>query len=39
MIEDLLITPLDIIETPGGNVMHVMREFDAGYTNFGEAYF
>ncbi len=39
MIKDLLITPLDIIETPGGNVMHVMREFDAGYTNFGEAYF
>jgi len=39
VIEDLLITPLDIIEVPGGNVMHVMRQFDTGYANFGEAYF
>ena len=25
MIKDLLITPLDIIETPGGNVMHAVK--------------
>ena len=39
MIKDLLITPLDIIETPGGNVMHAMKEIDTGFFGFGEAYF
>jgi len=39
MIKDVLITPLDIIDTPGGNVMHVMKESDVGYVAFGEAYF
>ena len=39
MIEDILITPLKIIETPGGNVMHAMKVDDLGYLNFGEAYF
>jgi dTDP-4-dehydrorhamnose 3,5-epimerase len=39
MIEDILITPLKIIETPGGNVMHAMKVDDLGYINFGEAYF
>ena len=39
MIKDVLITPLDIIDTPDGNVMHAMRESDAGYIDFGEAYF
>ena len=39
MIEDILITPLKIIETPGGNVMHAMKVDDLGYMNFGEAYF
>ena len=39
MIKDLLITPLDIIETPGGNVIHAMKETDTGFFGFGEAYF
>ena len=39
MIKDVLITPLDIIDTPGGNVMHVMKETGVGYSSFGEAYF
>ena len=39
MINDVLLTPLDIIETPGGNVMHAMKEIDNGFYGFGEAYF
>jgi dTDP-4-dehydrorhamnose 3,5-epimerase len=39
MIKDVLITKLDVIDTPGGNVMHAMKESSAGYSGFGEAYF
>jgi dTDP-4-dehydrorhamnose 3,5-epimerase len=39
MIEDVLTTKLDVIDTPGGNVMHAMKETSVGYTGFGEAYF
>jgi dTDP-4-dehydrorhamnose 3,5-epimerase len=39
MINDVYITPLKIIDTPGGNVMHAMKENDKGFYNFGEAYF
>jgi len=39
MINDVLITPLDIIDIPGGNVMHAMKEIDVGFSGFGEAYF
>tara|TARA_B110000008_G_scaffold276582_1_gene316121 strand:+ start:585 stop:1016 length:432 start_codon:yes stop_codon:yes gene_type:complete len=39
MIKDLIITPLQIIDTPGGCVMHAMKDSDPGYVNFGEAYF
>jgi dTDP-4-dehydrorhamnose 3,5-epimerase len=39
MIEDVLITYLDVIDTPGGNVMHGMKVTSAGYKGFGEAYF
>jgi dTDP-4-dehydrorhamnose 3,5-epimerase len=39
MIKDVLITKLDVIDTPGGNVMHAMKESSAGYAGFGEAYF
>jgi len=39
MINDVLLTPLDIIETLGGNIMHAMKEIDAGFYGFGEAYF
>ena len=39
MIKDVLITKLDVIDTPGGNVMHGMKETSVGYAGFGEAYF
>ena len=39
MIEGVFITPQNIIETPGGDVMHAMKEIDAGFYGFGEAYF
>ncbi len=39
MIKDVIITHLDVIDTPGGNVMHAMKKTSAGYTGFGEAYF
>ena len=39
MIEGVIITNLDIISAPGGNVMHVMKDTSKGYTGFGEVYF
>ena len=39
MIKDVLITKLDAIDTPGGSVMHAMKESSIGYSGFGEAYF
>ena len=39
MIEGIIITPLKVIETIGGNVMHGMKLKDIGYSGFGEAYF
>ena len=39
MIKGVIITPLDIINTPGGDVLHAMKGSSAGYSNFGEAYF
>ncbi len=39
MINDALITQLDVIDTPGGNVMHAMKETSVGYAGFSEAYF
>jgi dTDP-4-dehydrorhamnose 3,5-epimerase len=39
VIKDVLITKLDVIDTPGGNVMHAMKESNVGYSGFGEAYF
>ena len=39
MIEGVIITQLDIIDTPGGNVMHAMKDSSVGYSKFGEAYF
>jgi dTDP-4-dehydrorhamnose 3,5-epimerase len=38
-LDDIIITPLKEITTLGGNVLHVMKESDAGYNGFGEAYF
>ena len=39
MIEGVLITPLDVIDTPGGNVMHAIKKSSDGYVVFGEVYF
>lgn len=36
---DILVTPLQQIETAGGNVLHAMKKTDVGYSSFGEAYF
>jgi dTDP-4-dehydrorhamnose 3,5-epimerase len=36
---DILVTPLQKIETTGGDVVHAMKQNDVGYTGFGEAYF
>jgi dTDP-4-dehydrorhamnose 3,5-epimerase len=38
-IEGLSITPLSIIDTFSGDVMHAMKKGDDGYVDFGEAYF
>lgn len=38
-LNDILITPLARIATAGGDVLHAMKQNDAGYTGFGEAYF
>ena len=39
MIKDVVITKLNIIKTPGGNVKHAMKNSDNGFKGFGEAYF
>ena len=39
MVEGVIITPLDMIDTIGGNVLHGMKSTDSGYSGFGEAYF
>jgi len=39
MIDNLLLTSLDIIDTPGGNVLHAMKKNDEGFSGFGEVYF
>jgi len=39
MIKDVIVTCLDVIDTPGGDVMHAMKKTGAGYAGFGEAYF
>jgi len=38
-LDDILITPLARIATSGGDVLHAMKQSDAGYSGFGEAYF
>mgnify|MGYP006082177321 FL=1 len=38
-INDILVTPLERIETIGGDVLHGMKQSDPGYAGFGEAYF
>tara|TARA_B100000989_G_C19525122_1_gene466367 strand:- start:74 stop:490 length:417 start_codon:yes stop_codon:yes gene_type:complete len=38
-IEGVIVTPLNIIEVKGGDVMHAMKKTDSGFDGFGEAYF
>ncbi len=38
-IEGIVVTPLAVIDTGGGDVLHGMRYSDNGYSGFGEAYF
>jgi len=39
MIEGVIVTPLSVIETKGGDVLHGLKQSEQGYTSFGEAYF
>lgn len=39
MINEVILTSLKIIDTPGGNVLHAMKKSDDGFLGFGEAYF
>lgn len=38
-LKDIIITPLARIPTAGGDVLHALKQNDAGYSGFGEAYF
>ncbi len=38
-LDDILVTPLKRIPTPGGDVLHAIKCGDEGYAGFGEAYF
>ena len=39
MIEGVIFTPLLIIDTEGGDVLHAMKASDVGFSGFGESYF
>ena len=39
MIEGVIFTPLSIIDTEGGDVLHAMKSGDPGFFGFGESYF
>lgn len=39
MIEDVVLTPLKIIDVPDGSVFHAIKRIDPGFNGFGEAYF
>lgn len=39
MIKGVIVSPLNLIDTPGGFVMHAMKETSKGFAGFGEAYF
>ena len=38
-LDGVLITPLKIIQVPGGDVSHAMKISDPGFAGFGEVYF
>jgi hypothetical protein len=39
MIDGVYCTKLNIISTPGGDVLHAMKNIDNGFVDFGEVYF
>ena len=39
MLEGMIKTPLKIIKSEKGSVMHVLKNNDQGFSNFGEVYF
>ena len=39
MIDNLILTPIKIIDVIGGSVLRVIKENNNGYEGFGEAYF
>ena len=39
MIDEIVLTPLNIIKTPGGDILHAMKKNDYGFNGYGEAYF
>jgi dTDP-4-dehydrorhamnose 3,5-epimerase len=39
MIEGVILTPLNIVDVPGGNVYHGLKASDSEYEGFGEIYF
>lgn len=39
MIDGVLLTPQRVIDVSGGDVLHVMKQMENGYSGFGEAYF
>ena len=39
MIQEVIETPLKIINVDDGNVMHAIKNIDQGFLEFGEAYF
>ena len=39
MIDGVIFTPLSIIDTKGGVVLHAMKSCDPGFFGFGESYF
>ena len=39
MIDGVIYTPLSIIDTKGGDILHAMKSRDTGFFGFGESYF
>ena len=39
MIDGVIYTPLSIIDTKGGDILHAMKSSDVGFFGFGESYF
>lgn len=38
-LDEILVTPLKQIDTPGGDIFHGIKAMDAGFSGFGEVYF